>query len=544
MGCGAYPVNDNLLSSIEIEVTQNVKRMRYHPSIALWCGNNEDYMFAEIHKLTYNPEDTDPTSWLKTNWPARYYYEKMFPTICAKYSPRIPYLPSSPFSPPSHDLPHRLANDTQTGDTHAWRVWMADQPRLPYQQYGSISGRFVSEFGMKSYPCLRTLEAHITKEADRHPQSRILDALHMAPEDQRTLALYLNENFRCGGDLTSYVYATQLLQAEAMDFAVRAFRRGWRGLGHEECAGSLIWQLNGMSFFVSVPVLSPWHPPSFGTTSYADIPPHPDCYPAVSWSLVDADSRKKLAWYAVKRAYAPITINAERFVSETRNPGANKHSDVAITRTTGLRIWSSNLTTRPLAAMLHLRIFPVNDRESVYEERSHVFLEPNRSQEVETMLPLSVQMQGSLLGKDASHEEREELLANSVVALTLYDDYGKTFARFVEWPQPLRHLDFKPGGLYVKFERLSTFTSASASAATSYSPSTGKRESVLRLTLTAKVPLKAVELYGNDEDLELSDNCIDLVPDEEVEVFVRRSDGRWVNEEDVLWRHLGEVAGV
>jgi beta-mannosidase len=256
MGCGAYPVNSDLLTSIETEVRQNVKRMRHHPSIVLWCGNNEDYMFAEIHKLTYNPEDTDPASWLKTNWPARYYYEKMFPEICAKYSPRIPYLPSSPFSPPAHDLPHRLANDTETGDTHAWRVWMADQPRLPYQQYGSISGRFVSEFGMKSYPCLRTLEAHITKPADRHPQSRILDAWHMAPEDQRTLALYLNENFRHGIDLPSYVYATQLLQAEAMDFAVRAFRRGWRGLGHEECAGSLIWQLNGKSL-LTVPSALP-----------------------------------------------------------------------------------------------------------------------------------------------------------------------------------------------------------------------------------------------------------------------------------------------
>lgn len=60
MGCGAYPVNAFLLTSTEAEVRQNVKRLRHHPSIVLWCGNNEDYMFAEMHKLTYKPEDTIP----------------------------------------------------------------------------------------------------------------------------------------------------------------------------------------------------------------------------------------------------------------------------------------------------------------------------------------------------------------------------------------------------------------------------------------------------------------------------------------------------
>ena len=155
------------------------------------------------------------------------------------------------------------------------------------------------------------------------------------------------------------------------------------------------------------------------------------------------------------------------------------------------------------------------------------------------MLPLPVPVQ-EWLGEDASHKKREELLSNAVVALTLYDDSGKKLAQCIEWPQPLRHLDLRPGGLSVNFERLAT----SASTATSTSPDTGKkRESALKLTFRSKVPLKAVEIYGNDEDLELSDNCIDMVPDEEVKLLVRRTDGAWVNEEDVLWRHLGEMGG-
>ena len=269
----------------------------------------------------------------------------------------------------------------------------------------------------------------------------------------------------------------------------------------------------------------------------------PDCYPAVSWSLVDADSRKKLAWHAVKRAYAPITINAERFISETRDSGASKHSDVAITRTTGLRIWTSNLTTRPVAGTVHLRIFPVNAGESVWEERIEVVMEPNRSQEVKTILPVPMPVQEWLLEKDASHKKREEVLANSVVALTLYGDDGKKLARFVEWPQPLRHLDLRTGGLDVQVQRTSasesTLMSASSSAM-AVEVEARKEEDVAKVRLRAKVPLKAVELFAKDVDLELSDNCIDMVPDEEVEVVVRGLG----NGTKILTRHLGEAVGV
>lgn len=149
------------------------------------------------------------------------------------------------------------------GDMHSWRVWMADQPRYPYQGYERLIGRFVSEFAMKSFPSIHTFNQLISDPQKRHPQSRTLDAWHIAPEDQRTVALYLVDNFRHGNDLYSYVYTTQVLQAEAMNFALRAFRRPWRGPGKEECAGSLTWQLN-------------------------------DCFPAASWSLADNFMRRKL----------------------------------------------------------------------------------------------------------------------------------------------------------------------------------------------------------------------------------------------------------
>lgn len=374
---------------------------------------------------------------------------------------------------------------------------MADQPRLPYQQYASISGRFVSEFGMKSYPCLRTLESHITDPAQRHPQSAVLDAWHMAPEDQRTLALYINENFRYGTSLEGYVYATQLLQAEAMDFAVRAFRRKWQGQGREECGGSLIWQLN-------------------------------DCFPAVSWSLVDASRRKKLAWYAIKRAYEPVTINAERFVHTTHTPGSNKHSDVDIVRTVGLEIWGSNLTVKPVPAILCVRIFEVGGREVVHEEKIPVVLDPNRSQGIKTYLPLPC----TKASKQLSIVNGVPL-TTTVVALTLHaaDDSSTILARFIEWPQPLRHLDLSQSPNLDNDNDNDNGISMHITA--------GDVEGQRLIKLLASRPIKGVEIYAKEYDLVLGDNCIDLVPGEEVCVVWTSKEGDEVQDGDVLVRHLG-----
>jgi beta-mannosidase len=232
-------------------------------------------------------------------------------------------------------------------------------------------------------------------------------------------------------------------------------------------------------------------------------------FPAVSWSLVDADYRKKLAWYAVKRAYAPITIGAERFVEVKLKPGANKHTAIDISKTTGLRVWTSNLTLRPIEAVLHLRMFKVGGGESVYESKTKIILEPNRSQEVMKYLPMPVG------GTQSSDEVHETVAAHTVVALLLRSLEGEVLARFVEWPQPLRHLDLLPDGVDVIVKP-------------------GKHDVQRIVTLRASRPIKAFELFARDADLELSDNCIDLVPDEERTIVVGGCE-----HSEILHQHLG-----
>ncbi len=236
LGCGSYPVTKDFLSQIEAEAVFNIRLLDHHPCIVLWCGNNEDHMFADRYPSGYDPDDLDPENWLKTRWPARIIYDKILPEICAKHCPEIPYHPGSPWG-------GRPSNDPTVGDVHAWGVWMKALEMYPYQYYPQLAGRFVSEFGVKSYPDLRTLEGVLTDPSERHPQSRSMDAhgkgASKTPwaQDYRHIALYMFENLRAGHTLPLYVYASQLVQAEAMSVAYVSWRRLWRG---EE--GRMCWR--------------------------------------------------------------------------------------------------------------------------------------------------------------------------------------------------------------------------------------------------------------------------------------------------------------
>jgi beta-galactosidase/beta-glucuronidase len=91
----------------------NVTRLRHHPCIVAWNGNNEDYLFAELFKTNYDIKDTDPGNWLKSTFPSRYIYEVVLPDLCRKLIPDASYHPGSPWGGESF-------NDSTVGDTHRW----------------------------------------------------------------------------------------------------------------------------------------------------------------------------------------------------------------------------------------------------------------------------------------------------------------------------------------------------------------------------------------------------------------------------------------
>ncbi|RZJ10980.1 MAG: glycoside hydrolase family 2 protein [Rubrivivax sp.] len=265
--CGIYPANEAFQASVRAEAEAAVKRLRHHTCMALWCGNNEDYMIAESVGLAGPGIPAE-------KFEARAIYEKLLPEVCAALDPDRAYWPGSPFTPGD-----AKSSDATVGDRHSWEVW--HQQMLPYQRYADVQARFVSEFGMQSCPSLALFES-VLPEGERYPESRTVQWHNKAgspagPDGHRRLAVYLADNLRVGRTLADYVYATQFVQAEAMRVAYQDFRRRWQRPGARAVSGALVWQLN-------------------------------DCWPVTSWALIDSAGTVKPAWHTVQRALAQLAV--------------------------------------------------------------------------------------------------------------------------------------------------------------------------------------------------------------------------------------------
>jgi len=308
--CGLYPANAGFLASVRAEAEAAVKRLRHHACLALWCGNNEDYMLAESVGLAGPGVPAE-------RFEARAIYEGLLPEVCAALDPGRAYWPGSPFTPSAAPGDGAKSSDATVGDRHSWEVW--HQQMLPYQRYGDVQARFVSEFGMQSHPSLALFES-VLPEGERFPQSRTVQWHNKAgsasgPDGHRRLAVYLADNLRVGPTLAENVYATQFVQAEAMRVAYQDFRRRWQRPGARAVGGALVWQLN-------------------------------DCWPVTSWALIDSAGTVKPAWHAVRRALAPVAVAVRLEAGQAR-------------------LAAMNGAAAGCALTLQLRVFALDGRELV-----------------------------------------------------------------------------------------------------------------------------------------------------------------------------------
>lgn len=255
--CAVYEMNDAFADNIRKEAIDNVRRLRHHASLGLWCGNNE---------MEWGWE-----SWINPKPPKlRADYIKQFEVLLVdvvkQYDPQRFYWPSSPSSGGSFDEP----NGENRGDVHYWEVWHDLKPFTDYRKYYF---RFCSEFGFQSFPGVKTIHSYTLPE-DRNIFSYVMEKHQKNGAANGKILYYLSENFKYPKDFESMVYASQILQAEAIKYGVEHWRRN-RG----RCMGSIYWQLN-------------------------------DCWPVASWSSIDYYGRWKALHYFAKRFYAPILISA------------------------------------------------------------------------------------------------------------------------------------------------------------------------------------------------------------------------------------------
>ncbi|KAK4985622.1 hypothetical protein LTR66_008112 [Elasticomyces elasticus] len=383
--CGNYPAYPAFRESIKTECIAQLRRLRHHPSIVVYAGNNEDYQVQEQFGLEYNYTDKNTENWLKTDFPARYIYEKILPDIVAAESPHVPYHPGSPWG---DGLP--TSNPT-VGDLHQWNVWHGTQEK--YQILDRLGGRFVSEFGMEAFPHIDTIKYYVTDPSQLYPQSHMVDFHNKADGHERKIATYLVENFRMQTDLEKFVHLTQLCQSEALMFGYRGWRRQW---GQKRfCGGALVWQLN-------------------------------DCWPVTSWAIVDYFLRKKPAFYAIRRVLAPVAVAVKR-----------AHHDWSVTqaraaKTSDYVLWVASSKLTELTATVELRYISIANGKDIKERVTHkdVRIVPNGTTEV---------MEGTI---NNTTEEPH------VLAARIWVD-GELTARDTDWPQPLKYLDFDDRGVEV-----------------------------------------------------------------------------------------------
>lgn len=263
--CANYSLTEDFEKNIRQEFIDNVKRLRHHPSLGLWCGNNEMEMFQLEGEYSGN---------CKTRSDYIRMFEHIIPEVLREYDPDTYYWPASPSSGGGFDAP----NDPNRGDVHYWDVWHGGKP---FSEYRKFYFRYASEFGFQSFPCMKTIES-FTLPQDRNIFSRVME-MHQRNEGANGKIMnYLAQTFLYPNNLDTLIYASQLLQAEAIKYGVEHWRRH-RG----RCMGAIYWQLN-------------------------------DIWPVASWASIDYFGRWKALHYYAKRFFAPLTISCHE-VGETTN---------------------------------------------------------------------------------------------------------------------------------------------------------------------------------------------------------------------------------
>jgi beta-mannosidase len=263
--CAMFPGNDAFLENVRAEAEGVVKRLRGHPSVVLWCGNNESEEgwrnWGWQRQYGYTPEDSARI---------RGDYEKLFhellPRIVDELDGSRAYIPSSPRY--GRADPKSLTE----GDSHYWGVWHDGEP---FELYEERVGRFMSEYGFQSFPSIGTIDG-FTAPGDRRLDSDVMRAHQKHPRGNELIRTYMERAYHVPEDFESFVYVSQLLQAEGVGRAIEAHRRA-----APRCMGSLYWQLN-------------------------------DCWPAASWSSVDYNGRWKALHYRVRRAFAPELVSVSQ----------------------------------------------------------------------------------------------------------------------------------------------------------------------------------------------------------------------------------------
>jgi len=265
--CAVYPPDEDFIENIKIEAIQNIQRLRNHPSLALWCGNNEIEWLWKMELYESEIIEVDKINEFKSGYLT--IFEKILPELINRYDPNHSYWPSSPSNGFVGDsLGSQNSNSPDIGDSHFWDVWHRNKPFKAYRKFNS---RFMSEFGYESFPSIKTLE-NICPTEQFDFFSPIMENHQKNSAGNKKILNYMKKRFEIPPEFENQVILSQITQAEAIQYGVEHWRRNRNDF---RCMGTLYWQLN-------------------------------DCWPVASWSSLDYFGRWKALHYFAKRFYQNV----------------------------------------------------------------------------------------------------------------------------------------------------------------------------------------------------------------------------------------------
>lgn len=359
-----------------------------------------------------------------------------------------------------------------------------------------MGGRFVSEFGMEAYPHLSTIKSFNTNASQRYPGSMTMDYHNRATDHERRLMTYVMENFRVPrlsaaenedieAPLASFGHITQIVQADAMHFAYRSWRRDWSTTtGSRKCGGVLVWQFN-------------------------------DTWPTISWAVADYYLVPKPGFYAIKRALQPLVVGVSRPFHEW----TTGHCDPTIAvRERSFDLWISSLSNSGMSGgtdgkvSVVLRVISIKQGKDLVPEMrwDNVRVGENGTTEIVKGGKVAASASSSREGEVSDDSDRTPF--NPVSG---WDPYilharlvlnGTTIATDTAWPHPIKYLDFSDRGVRVE---------VASSSSSEAKPS----KVIASINISATKPVHGfVFEESRDQAWRLSDNGFDVVPGETVVV--------------------------
>ncbi len=354
--CSMYPGDNAIAENIRLEAEEQVKRMRNYPNIMLWAGNNEtlngwhEWNFQQ--RFGYNDAQKD-TLW---KYYTRVFYD-ILPSVIKKYDPEKLYWSCSPQSE------HGKLQNPFSGDQHFWPVWFGDQPFTAYEKQ---PGRFISEYGFQSYPCINTLKK-ITTQDQFNIKSEVLHKRQRSPMESLgkgcngndVIDRYMKREFKTPKDFEAYVYVSQLLHAQAIKTASEAHRRN-----KPYTMGSMYWQIN-------------------------------DCWPTISWSTVDYYGNWKAGHYQARASYQDFLIST---VQQDQTVKIYVVSDKLQNTASTLQITTFDFLGKEIFKESVNIDIPANASKVFFEKKIQELIAGKKKEEVYLHIELS--QQGKLLAEN------------------------------------------------------------------------------------------------------------------------------------------------